>query len=84
MLKLKYYILQHFDHAMSQVFDELKLDEPDIYLGTNGSTRVQMMADIVLKFEKELINYNPDIVLVPGDVNSSVACAFVASNMTLN
>ena len=71
---------QHFDHAMSQVFfDELKLDEPDIYLGTNGSTQVQMMADIMLKFEKELINYNPDIVLVPGDVNSSVACAFVAS-----
>ncbi len=71
---------QHFDHAMSQVFfDELKLDEPDIYLGSHGSSQIQMMADIMLKFEKELIKNNPDIVLVPGDVNSSVACALVAS-----
>ena len=38
-----------------------------------------MMADIMVKFEKQLTNYRPDIVLVPGDVNSSFACALVAS-----
>lgn len=37
------------------------------------------MADIMVKFEKELNNYFPDLVLVPGDVNSSVSCAIVAS-----
>ena len=71
---------QHFDHQMSKVFfDELKLDKPDIYLDAKGNTQIEMMADIMLKFEKELINYHPDVVLVPGDVNSSTACALVAS-----
>ena len=52
---------------MSQVFfDELKLDEPDIYLDAQGETQIQMMADIMSKFEKELLAINPDIVLVPG------------------
>jgi UDP-N-acetylglucosamine 2-epimerase (non-hydrolysing) len=71
---------QHFDHSMSQVFfDELKLDKPDIYLDAKGQTQIQMMADIMSKFEKELLELNPDFVLVPGDVNSSLACAIVAS-----
>ncbi len=71
---------QHFDHQMSKVFfDELKLEKPDIYLDAQGNTQIKMMADIMVKFEKELTNYNPDIVLVPGDVNSSLACALVAS-----
>ena len=71
---------QHFDHQMSKVFfDDLKLEKPDIYLDAKGKSQIEMMADIMLKFEKELTNYNPDIVLVPGDVNSSLACALVAS-----
>jgi UDP-N-acetylglucosamine 2-epimerase (non-hydrolysing) len=71
---------QHFDYQMSKVFiDELKLDKPDIYLNAKGATQVKMMTDIMVKFEKELNNYPPDIVLVPGDVNSSLACALVAS-----
>ena len=65
---------------MSKVFfDELKLDKPDIYLDAQGSSQIEMMADIMVKFEKELKIYLPDIVLVPGDVNSSLACALVAS-----
>ena len=71
---------QHFDHQMSKVFfDELKLDSPDIYLDAKGATQIEMMADIMVKFEKELQHYQPDMVLVPGDVNSSTACALVAS-----
>ena len=55
---------QHFDHQMSQVFfDELKLDTPDIYLDAQGNTQIEMMADIMCKFEKELLNLNPDFVL---------------------
>tara|TARA_B100000963_G_scaffold177149_1_gene154055 strand:- start:614 stop:1696 length:1083 start_codon:yes stop_codon:yes gene_type:complete len=71
---------QHFDHQMNKVFfDELKLDSPDIYLDAKGDTQIEMMADIMVKFEKELQHYQPDLVLVPGDVNSSTACALVAS-----
>ena len=71
---------QHFDHQMSKVFfDELKLDRPDIYLDARGNTQIEMIADIMVKFEKEFQHYQPDLVLVPGDVNSSTACALVAS-----
>ena len=71
---------QHFDHQMSKVFfDELKLEKPDIYLDAKGETQIEMMADIMVKFEKKLTKYRPDVVLVPGDVNSSLACALVAS-----
>ena len=76
---------QHFDHNMSQVFfQELQLDQPDIYLNAKGVSQVEMMANIMVKFEKELNKVNPDIVLVPGDVNSSVACALVASRNGFN
>ena len=71
---------QHFDHQMSDVFfNELKLDKPDVFLGAQGTTQIGMMADIMIKFEKNLSSYYPDLVLVPGDVNSSVACALAAS-----
>ena len=71
---------QHFDHFMSKVFfDELGLEEPDIYLNAQGGSQIEMMADIMIKFERELKSYVPDFVLVPGDVNSSLACAIVAS-----
>ena len=71
---------QHFDHLMSKVFfDELGLDKPDIYLNAQGNSQIEMMADIMIKFERELKSYVPDFVLVPGDVNSSLACAIVAS-----
>ena len=71
---------QHFDHLMSNIFfKELNLDEPDIYLKAKGSTQIELMADIMLKFEQDLLRYNPDLVLVPGDVNSSLSCAIVAS-----
>ena len=51
---------------MSQVFfDELKLDSPDIYLDAKGATQMEMMADIMVKFEKELQHYQPDLILVP-------------------
>ena len=48
-------------------------------MNANGDTQIEMMADIMIKFEKELSKYKPKIVLVPGDVNSSTACALVAS-----
>ncbi len=71
---------QHFDKNMSQVFfDELNLDKPDYFLGAKGNTQIATISDIMLKFEKILIDWIPDWVLVPGDVNSTLACAIVAN-----
>lgn len=71
---------QHFDHNMSEVFfNELQLKKPDIYLNAKGDTQIEMMADIMSKFESYLHESKPDLVLVPGDVNSSLACALATS-----
>lgn len=73
---------QHFDQNMSQVFfDELGLREPDVYLDAEGDSQITMLADIMVKFENYLKSSKPDLVLVPGDVNSSLACALVASRL---
>ena len=71
---------QHFDHKMSAVFfEELNLDKPDIFLNAKGNSQIELMADIMVKFETILNEFTPQLVLVPGDVNSSIACAFTAS-----
>jgi UDP-N-acetylglucosamine 2-epimerase (non-hydrolysing) len=71
---------QHFDHNMSEVFfNELQLKKPDVYLDAKGNTQIEMMADIMCKFEAYLHESKPDLVLVPGDVNSSLACAIATS-----
>lgn len=73
---------QHFDQNMSEIFfDELKLRQPDVYLDAQGNSQIEMMTDIMVKFEDHLKASKPDLVLVPGDVNSSLACALVASRM---
>jgi len=73
---------QHFDANMSQVFfEELNLKKPDVFLGAKGDSQIEMMADIMVKFERHLIESKPDLVIVPGDVNSSAACALVASRL---
>lgn len=71
---------QHFDQSMSQVFfDELQLPKPDIYLGATGKTQIQLISVILRKLEPILEELKPDLVLVPGDVNSSMACALAAN-----
>lgn len=71
---------QHFDKNMSEVFfEQLQIPKPDYYLNASGKTQIEVIADIMLKFEKVIQEWGPDWVLVPGDVNSSLACALVAS-----
>ena len=71
---------QHFDENMSTIFfQELKLKRPDIYLNAKGHSQIELIADIMVKFQAYVDSNKPDIVLVPGDVNSSLACALVAS-----
>lgn len=70
---------QHYDERMSQVFfDQLGLPEPHYFLGVGSGTHTQQTAQIMLKFEEVLNRENPDLVIVVGDVNSTVACALTA------
>ena len=70
---------QHYDAAMkASFFDQLGIPEPDIDLGVGSSSHAVQTADIMKKFEPELDTHQPDLVLVVGDVNSTIACALVA------
>jgi len=73
---------QHYDASMSQVFfDELELPQPDVNLEVGSGSHAQQTALIMQRFEPVLLDYKPDWVIVPGDVNSTVACALVASKL---
>ncbi|HAK00229.1 MAG TPA: UDP-N-acetylglucosamine 2-epimerase (non-hydrolyzing) [Bacteroidales bacterium] len=73
---------QHFDNAMSSVFfEELGLPKPDFYLGVGSGSHAAQTAKIMLELEKVLEIEQPDMIIVPGDVNSTLASALVASKM---
>ena len=73
---------QHFDKNMSRVFfEELDIPEPDFNLGVGSGSHADQTARIMIAFEQVLISENPDLILVPGDVNSTLACSVVASKM---
>jgi UDP-N-acetylglucosamine 2-epimerase (non-hydrolysing) len=75
---------QHFDEKMSKVFfDELDMPKPDFYLGIGGGSHAEQTAKIMLGFEKVLIQEKPDLIIVTGDVNSTMACSLVASKLAV-
>jgi UDP-N-acetylglucosamine 2-epimerase (non-hydrolysing) len=75
---------QHYDEAMSAVFfGDLGIPEPDITLETRSGTQTRQMASIMTAFEEVLIVQQPDWVVVVGDVNSTIACALVASKLNV-
>jgi len=64
---------------MSKVFfDELELPKPDFYLGVGSGSHAEQTAKVMIEFEKILIAEKPDLVIVVGDVNSTVACSLTA------
>jgi UDP-N-acetylglucosamine 2-epimerase (non-hydrolysing) len=70
---------QHYDAKMSDVFfNQLELPKPDYFLGVGGGSHTQQTAKIMIEFEQVMHAEKPDIVLVVGDVNSTIACAMVA------
>lgn len=88
MQKSKYltpYLLhtgQHYDYQMSKVFfEDLGLKEPDIYLECGGGSHATQTAKVMEAFEPILLNHSFDLVTVVGDVNSTLACALVASKL---
>jgi len=73
---------QHYDAAMSDVFfQQLEMPQPDHNLGVGSATHAQQTAGVMLAFEPVLLERKPDLVLVYGDVNSTVAAALVCSKL---
>jgi len=73
---------QHFDDRLSKVFfEELEIPEPDFYLGVGSGSHAEQTAKIMMAFEKVLLEEKPDMIIVPGDVNSTMAASLVASKM---
>jgi UDP-N-acetylglucosamine 2-epimerase (non-hydrolysing) len=73
---------QHYDEKMSSgFFDDLNIPRPDVNLGVGSGTHASQTSNIMQLFEPVLLKYEPDILLVVGDVNSTIACTLVASKI---
>ena len=73
---------QHYDVNMSdEFFRQLEIPEPDVNLGVGSGSHAEQTAKIMMAFEEYIININPDLVVVYGDVNSTIACALVATKL---
>jgi UDP-N-acetylglucosamine 2-epimerase (non-hydrolysing) len=75
---------QHYDEKMSQTFfDELNIPKPDVNLGCGGGSQAEQTANIMVRFEKELIENPCDMIMVVGDVTSTMACSIVAKKQNI-
>ncbi len=73
---------QHYDEQMSKLFfEQLEIPRPDINLEVGSASHALQTAEIMKRFETVVLEKEPDIVLVVGDVNSTLACALVAAKM---
>src|SRR5713226_2426477 len=75
---------QHYDTNMSDVFfQQLEIPAPDANLGVGSGSHARQTADIMSRFEPVVVERKPDMVLVYGDVNSTVAAALVCSKLLI-
>lgn len=73
---------QHYDRNMSDsFFKELGIPEPHVNLECGGGTQAEQTANIMVKFEKDLMAHPTDIVVVVGDVTSTLACSIAAKKL---
>jgi len=73
---------QHYDQAMSEVFfEQLELPVPDIYLGAGSGTHAVQTARVMQALEPIMMERMPDVTVVVGDVNSTLAAALTASKL---
>lgn len=76
---------QHYDRKMSgDFFEQLGIPEPDINLECGGGSQAEQTAAIMIKFEQDLIAHRPDLVLVVGDVTSTMACTITAKKLCVD
>lgn len=76
---------QHYDEAMSDsFFADLELPKPDVHLGVGSGSHASQTAEIMKRFEEVLLAARPDVLVVVGDVNSTLACTLVAAKISLD
>jgi UDP-N-acetylglucosamine 2-epimerase (non-hydrolysing) len=76
---------QHYDKKMSgDFFEQLGIPEPHANLAAGGGTQAEQTAAIMVNFEKELLANRPDVVLVVGDVTSTMACTIAAKKLCID
>lgn len=75
---------QHYDKNMSGTFfKDLNISEPDYYLGVGSGSHAEQTGKVMIEFERVLLKQKPDLIIVVGDVNSTIACALVAVKMNI-
>src|SRR3954467_15554128 len=75
---------QHYDEGMSDVFfRDLGIPVPDVHLGVGSGTHAEKTARVMVDFEKVCLEQKPDMVVVVGDVNSTMACTIVAAKLLI-
>lgn len=73
---------QHYDEAMSTVFfSQLGLSSPDVFLGVGSGSHAEQTARVMLAFEPVVLKERPGLVIVVGDVNSTMACTLVVTKL---
>lgn len=73
---------QHYDDQMSdKFFRDLAMPKPDIYLGAGSGSHAEQTARVMIAFEKTCVEHKPVLVVVVGDVNSTLACAISAKKL---
>jgi UDP-N-acetylglucosamine 2-epimerase (non-hydrolysing) len=75
---------QHYDYEMSQAFfDDLEIPKPDYFLDAGSGSHAVQTAKIMVAFEDVCIKEKPDLIIVVGDVNSTLACSIVAKKLLI-
>lgn len=73
---------QHYDENMSKVFfEELEMPAPDVHLGVGSGSHAEQTARVMVEFEKVCLEDRPDLIVVVGDVNSTLACSIVGAKL---
>jgi UDP-N-acetylglucosamine 2-epimerase (non-hydrolysing) len=75
---------QHYDYEMSKVFfEDLDLPEPNYFLGVGSGTHAEQTGKIMIEFERVIQDERPDLVVVFGDINSTLACSVTAKKLSI-
>lgn len=75
---------QHYDYNMSKVFfRDLNIPNPDVHLGVGSGSHSYQTGQVMIGLEKEVLKIKPDIIVVIGDVNSTLAGALVATKLVI-